>query len=162
MGNKVAPLVFAGALISVADSFSGGWPVRFAPGMDSTGAMVFEAGTVFEGDADSVAGAVFGAGSIFKPPIKFTAGLDSEGGMISGEGAESAGAAWEVESCCSFSSRARRSFSNRRIAARPPVFGLRLLLIIGLTINFKFHFGVGSINQVDGDAVRTREFRHLK
>lgn len=133
MGNKVAPLIFTGAMISAAGSFRGGWPVRFAPAANSV------AGLNSVGGANSVAGAIIVGGS------------ETEGAFLRGE-----------EDFCSFSSWARRSFSNRKIAAKPPVLGLTLLLIVRLTIDFKFHFGVGSVNQIDGYALHAGEFSHLE
>ena len=145
MGNKVAPLVFTGAMISAAGSFRRGWPVRFAPGANSVAGLNSVAGansvagTIIVGDANSVAGSDFGGDS------------ETAGAFVRGR-----------EDILSFSSWARRSFSNRKIAAKPPVLGLTLLLIVRLTIDFKCHFGVGSVNQIDGYALHAGEFSHLE
>ena len=145
MGNKVAPLVFAGAMISAAGSFRRGWPVRFAPAANSVAGLISAAG------ANSAAGAVVVAGANFVAGSDLGGGSETVGAFVRGR-----------EDFCSFSSWARRSFSNRKIAAKPPVLGLTLLLIVGLTIDFKCHFGVGSVNQIDGYALHAGEFSHLE
>ena len=151
MGNKAAPLVFTGAAESAAGSFRRGWPVLFAPAAESVGGVIFIAGANSVGGANSTAGVLSVGGAVV------------EAGAVSVGGSEFAGAILRVEGdCCSFSSCARRSFSNRKIAAKPPVFGLRLLLIFRLTINFKSHFGIGSVDHVYGYALHAGEFSHLK
>ena len=151
MGNKVAPLVFTGAMISAAGSFRRGWPVRFAPAANSVAGLISAAG------ANSAAGAAVVAGTII------VGGANSAAGSDLGGGSKTVGAfVGGREDFCSFSSWARRSFSNRKIAAKPPVLGLTLLLIVRLTIDFKCHFGVGSVNQIDGYALHAGEFSHLE
>jgi hypothetical protein len=109
--------------------------VRFVPATYSVGGWFSGAGVVSVGGANSVAGVICGGGAVIEAGVASTGGAEFAGAILSVE-----------EDCCSFSSWARRSFSNRKIAAKPPVFGLRLLLIFGLAINFKFHFSVGGVN----------------
>src|ERR1051325_2085690 len=122
----------------------------------------------FAGGADSTAGSFsrgwpvrFEPAVDFTPPADYTEGSGFIGGADSTAGSVSVAGATLIE-VISVSSLARRSFSSRRIAARPPVFGLTLLLIFSLCIGFKLHLGVSRIDQLKRHVIHSCKFGHLE